>query len=75
MERPERPTPGGETCIPNIGERGRQRRLRSGLIWLPAGMALTVACIRASAPPAAFAGLYVVFFMAALGFFQARAKT
>ncbi len=75
MQRPERQQDGGETCIPNIAEGGRRRRLRGGLVWLVAGMALTVAAIRFSAPPAAFVGLYAVFFMAALGFFQAREKT
>jgi hypothetical protein len=40
-----------------------------------AGMALTVASIIWHLPTAAFAGLYVVFFMAALGYFQASQKT
>ncbi len=75
MERPEWHQAGGAACIPNIAERGRQRRLRSGLVWLLSGMALTVAAIQFSAPPAAFVGLYVIFFMAALGYFQAREKT
>lgn len=75
MECPEQPIQGGEACIPNIGERGRQRRLRGGLIWLVAGMAGTVACIQFAAPPLAFAGLFIVYYLAAIGYFQAREKT
>jgi hypothetical protein len=62
-------------CIPNIGRAGRDRRSRHGLYWLVAGMGLTVACIAWGLPWPAFAVLYVVFFLAALGYFQASQKT
>ncbi len=75
MENPPGPVPAGAACIPNIGAVGRDRRLKGGLVWLVAGMALTVACIVWHPPVAVFAGLYVVFFMAALGYFQASQKT
>jgi hypothetical protein len=69
------PVRASEACFPNIGARGRERRLRGGLVWLVIGMAATVACIRWQPPAAAFVGLYAVFFLAALGYFQAREKT
>jgi len=75
MESHQEPVPAGEVCIPNIGKVGRDRRLRGGLIWLVAGMAFTVACIQWRLPWPAFAGLFVVFYMAALGYFQASKKT
>jgi hypothetical protein len=75
MRNLQEPVPAGPACIPNIGTVGRDRRLKGGLVWLVAGMALTVAGIIGHLPPAAFAGLYVVFFMAALGYFQASQKT
>jgi hypothetical protein len=75
MERHEGPQPAGEACIPNIAERGRRRRLRGGLVWLLVAMALTVAAIQVAASAAAFALLFLVYFRAALGYFQAREKT
>jgi len=75
MERPEQPAGATEACFPNIGERGRQRRLRGGLVWLVTGMALTIWFIVHPMRALVFLPLWVVFFMAALGYFQAHEKT
>jgi hypothetical protein len=75
MEGPGESVPAGEVCIPNIGARGRDRRRRHGITWLVLGMAASVMCIIRQPPLAAFAVPWVVYFMAALGYFQAAKKT
>jgi hypothetical protein len=75
MNRLQEPVPAAGCLIPNIGTTGRDRRLRGGLIWLVAGMALTVACVAWRLPWPAFAGLFLVFYLAALGYFQAAHRT
>ena len=61
--------------IPNIGPRGRQRRLTLGLVAL--GMAVVSAFIlfTTAAPKPWRLGLFLPIWLGALGVFQARDKT
>jgi hypothetical protein len=70
-----RDSPNDRGCIPNIGSRGRRKRLIGGSVWLAVGvMAVAVMCLR-RASPAAGAILFLPFTFAALGYFQAREHT
>ena len=62
-------------CIPNIGPQQRRRRLLGGLVGLAIAAALAVACLAMHEPRAYRAIVFLPFFAAATGFFQAREKT
>jgi hypothetical protein len=61
--------------VANIGPRGRRRRLRFGLIAFAASVALGAALLAADVAPRWRLTLALPLFLAALGYFQARAKT
>jgi hypothetical protein len=61
--------------MPNIGPRGQRRRLGLGGVALAIGVLAAVLLIGADAPRALRAVLFVPFYSAALGFFQAKDKT
>jgi hypothetical protein len=61
--------------VANIGSAGRRRRLIGGVFWLALGVAATGLITRAHARSWWYALLALPFTMAALGYFQARART
>lgn len=62
-------------CIPNIGPRERQKRMRFGLVVLGAGAAALVALLVAGVQPLFRLPLFLVFWLGLIGVFQAREKT
>lgn len=62
-------------CIPNVSARGRRRRLASGIAWLAVALAGAAVLLLAGARPPVLAILVIPFTLAALGWFQAKAKT
>ena len=67
--------PDDRGCVPNIGERGRRRRLVGGALWLVVGIAATIVISRRHAGVGWQLALVVPFMLAALGYFQARERT
>ncbi len=59
----------------NIGPRERRKRLMMGAVMLAAGVGSTAALILAGVGPCWRIGLFVPFWIGALGVFQARAHT
>ena len=68
-------TGGSGLQIPNIGPRGRRRRLRMGLMSLGAAVLLAVGIFALGAPRAWRLTLFVPVWIGALGIFQALDKT
>jgi hypothetical protein len=62
-------------CIPNIGPRGRQRRLIGGAAWLAVGAAAAIVLGSRGTSAAWLATLAIPFTIAALMYFQARERT
>ncbi len=62
-------------CVANIGPRGRQQRLRSGIVWLAIGSGAAGALALAGLPRWLRLGLFGPFTLGALGFFQAYEQT
>jgi hypothetical protein len=75
MERPQREVPVTAACVPNIGARGRARRLISGFGWTLASAALYAVFASRRAPTALFLVLAPFVAIAALSFFQVKEKT
>ena len=76
MNRPNAEISAGEACVPNIGFKGRERRLRSGLIWLALGVAVLLwAVVDHHRGWWLYAVLSAAFLLGMLGVFQAREKT
>lgn len=61
--------------IPNIGPRGRERRVTFGLISLAGALLVAIALIASGAPRGWRSLLFVPLWLAGLGIFQARART
>jgi hypothetical protein len=61
--------------IPNIGQRGAQRRLKLGILTLAAASLLAAFLFGLGAPRSWRLALFAPLWLAALGFFQARDKT
>lgn len=61
--------------IANIGADGRQKRLMFGLVALAVGAVIAVLLVGVGAPRIWRLPLFLVFYVAALGVFQARDKT
>jgi hypothetical protein len=61
--------------MPNIGPRGRKRRLRLGLIGLAAGVVVGVSLLVAGVPRGWRCMAFLPLWVGWLGVFQARAKT
>ena len=62
-------------CFPNIGLRGRQRRLRMGAVAGVVTLAALAALLSQRAHPLVLAALALPAFYAAVLFFQAKEKT
>ena len=62
-------------CIPNLGPRERAKRLRFGLIALALSLAGATALLLLGAPRPLRLALFLPFWLAAVGIFQATEKT
>ncbi len=65
----------GEECVPNIGARGRRRRLGLGVLWLVATALLVAELARRNASAAAFLMVAPFTMISALYYFQVKEKT
>jgi hypothetical protein len=61
--------------IPNIGPRGREHRLRFGLVAIGVALVGAMAMLMLGAPRAGRAVVFIPLWIGALGVFQARDKT
>ena len=61
--------------VANIDARGRRRRLVGGVVWLVTATVATAVLVALRAREGWYALLVVPFTLAALGWFQARART
>ena len=61
--------------IENIVERGARRRRRGGMVWLVISAAGAIALIALREPRSWRLSLALPFFLAAIGFLQARERT
>jgi MFS family permease len=61
--------------IANIGAGGRRKRFMFGIVALGAGVLIAVLLVAVDAPRIWRIPLFLVFYAAALGIFQAREKT
>ena len=61
--------------VANIDAGGRRRRLVGGVVWLVIATAATATLVALRARDSWYAVLVVPFTLAALGWFQARART
>ncbi len=75
MNRPIRAVEAGEACVPNIGERGRRRRRRNGIMWFVMGTAVAAWAAATRAEPSVLAPVFVFYALACVGWFQAKEKT
>jgi hypothetical protein len=64
-----------KVCIANIGAAGRRQRLTLGVVLLAAGVAAAVLLIAFGVPRPLRLALFALFWIGALGVFQARAHT
>ena len=64
-----------EECVPNIGVRGRRRRIRLGIVWIGITAALVAWLLARHAGMAWSLVTWPAAMMSALSFFQAREKT
>ena len=61
--------------VENIGPRGARRRLIGGAVWLVVAVAGSAWAIAERAPAAAYVALAIPYFLAAVGWLQARERT
>lgn len=64
-----------DECIPNIGEGGRQQRMRFGIVALIVGVGLAIGLVVTDAERLWRLTVFLPLLMAGTGIFQARAKT
>jgi hypothetical protein len=62
-------------CIPNIGPRGRRRRMGFGIVILVLAALAAVALFQVHAPRIWRVALFLPFWLGALGVFQAAGNT
>jgi hypothetical protein len=62
-------------CVPNIGAKGRRRRLIGGIGWSLATGAVYTVFVSRGAPPAMFLVVAPFVAIAALHFFQVKEET
>jgi hypothetical protein len=75
MNRIRTPVSVSEECVPNIGERGRRRRRRNGVVWLALAIVASGFIVTGRSGDWVLALVFVTSLLAGLGFFQAREKT
>lgn len=75
MNRVRTPMAVVEECVPNIGERGRNRRRRNGFIWLAVSAGATLLVATGRLPGWVLLMVFATALLSGLGFFQAREKT
>src|SRR5678816_1713082 len=63
------------TCIANIGPRGREQRLRTGMMWLAIGTGAAGALALVGLPRWLRLGLFGPFALGGFGIFQAYEQT
>lgn len=61
--------------VENIGPRGARRRAVGGVVWLVVALAASAWLVARHAAGAAFALLAIPYFLAAIGWLQARERT
>lgn len=61
--------------VENIGPRGARRRAIGGVVWLAVGIAASAWLVVRHARGGAFAFLAIPYFLAAIGWLQARERT
>jgi len=64
-----------QVCIANIGPQQQRKRLTFGLVMFAVGIAVAALMIFARIDLGWRIGLFLPFYMGAVGYFQARAKT
>ena len=67
--------PAPAVCVANVTPAGRRRRLALGVAMLGVALAAAAVLVALSAPRSLRLALFVPYWLAALGFFQARAHT
>ena len=75
MNRPHTQVEIGESCVPNIGLKGRRRRIVMGLFWSAVGIAIFVLLAVRHSTTASFLLMAPVTAYAAVHLFQAKEKT
>jgi hypothetical protein len=75
MRRPDQPVSVTSACVPNIGTRGRTRRLLGGFGWSLATIAIFATFAFRDAPTAMFLVVAPFAGIAAVNFYQVKEKT
>ena len=75
MRRPDQQVTISEECVPNIGARGRTRRLAGGVGWTVVTCVVFAVITSRQAPPLMFLVVAPFTAIAALNFFQVKEKT
>lgn len=75
MDRKDQQLSIGSACVPNIGRRGRTRRLVGGVGWSLAAAAVWTVFTQRHAPTMMFLVVAPFVAIAALNFFQVKEKT
>ena len=75
MNRPRTASAVSEECVPNIGLRGRRRRLALGIFGFAAAAAVFIALVARRAETWTFLLIAPLAGSASIFFFQAREKT
>ena len=66
---------GGPDHVENIGPRGARRRAIGGAVWLAVAVGGSAWAIAQRAPGAVYLALGIPYFLAAIGWLQARQRT
>ena len=73
--RPQREMDVASECVPNIGLRGRRRRVLLGFVWVCITGAAFAALLARHASTPAFLAIAPLALLTAIYFFQAKEKT
>ena len=67
--------PNGSVCIANIGPQQQRLRLRFGLVMFAVGVVVAALLVFTGVDRVWRIGLFLPFYLGAIGYFQARDKT